>query len=1254
MSHAYEALLASSTEDGKPSSLHHDIRASHAAFTTIATTSTTFVSQLERPMHHASSVLSKLPPSSLSAPLLDADRSIPANVTGRLSDPPRQPAQYTSQPPSSSTRSSLFASSASAAAPIGHFSTTSISNSPEGSTDIALKRVNSDRRREQQQSPVSSSQVSSIMQRILAMYSAMQPQSSPSESNFPVAPPLRSLPSTHSSPLLSHPIDQSQPALTPFLAFRDSSIEPSYRADYVYKYFPTLYMAVLLSTTIWILFVFTDVYKQHVGKRRLFWQTVVMRFGVALLVLVPTWSTMVESVRRRVTAQVMKAALFTYLLLFAACQLAFGVLQQGMLDPTYCDFVILLASMSATTFRLPCFLSMACNTLMCLLFVLLSLTVKKADTDPAEDSSRESPVEAIVWIVVSVVLFSFHGYSVEHSMRSTFLSAQQLSEQELRSQSVLATMLPQRVIHELRTAQGSFVYNHYPDVSVLFSHVHQFDVHTSCLQPRHVVELLNSLFSRFDTLTDQLNVYKVETIGDVYLVSGGVPERMEQHACVLALLAIAMQEEMRLLSLSLQHDLLQPRPLNLQLRIGLHSGPVIAGVVGMKYPRYRLMGDTVNTASRMSTTCQPSQIQMSRATFMQLTEQFVCRYHGWRPVKGKGEMETYMLKYVLPVPGSSMQPISTAEALGKKTAAQVAELLGCAIPTNLLLRQRSSGSIMSSAASPPPVVPSSRPVLTRQMSVSASSPSPARSLNLKPVFHAHPIPGRLYSNARVGLDSAWEADDVSAVIADGEAGRTVHLLRHTKRQRHTEDRFGKDSLEEFKVNSRQPAVQRYVASTFSAQVAPSSALLREQSQQKRGSGSGTTLTDSSLTIFSSSSLTDLATTSTQSTRLVSSAVSDKLVSPSTPPSLHSLSLAATFSSRAASSSSSTSSLSPTSPASPPTPVELSVSISPSSPHMSPVHSPRQSDVYTISATTVSVSFLRSVPTLDELQHPNPLRLSFLDHPQLEAAFQHEHAAKALKLVRMGFLTFVLCLCAVGAYDTTKAKQPASHLLLWALRLLALLIGLVAVLASYWKEVAFCRWQQLIVGVCWSAMAALQIVITVSFYAAGAGVYGMSIMLILITTTSFFVGLQFRSVCVSILALLLVYLVAEIIADSIQLSVCFLAASAALSMLSAHSSEKIQRLDFIRYLRLNNEERKTRDILDNMLPKGIMTDIVKSQLLGVGYGGSIVAHEIQLASVLFCDIVSFTSIASSSSPEDVVAILNVAFSTFDALTTKHRG
>lgn len=818
-------------------------------------------------------------------------------------------------------------------------------------------------------------------------YSA-SPSSSPASSSsiLPASPGSSSSPHSPSSPThnpLPPLLDASKTALRAYLTFRDEELEGRYTSEYVSKYFPTLWLAVLLSIVIWCVFVLTDVYKQHVDKREAFWESVAMRFGVALVALVPVAATMEESVRQRVSDQLLKTALFLYLLLFVTCQLGFGVLQRELIDPTFSVFIILVASMSAATFRLPCFLALACNALMWIEFLILVVTCPDRLTQPGSDLG--SPWEAITWIAIAIVLFSFHGYSVERSMRSTFLSAEKLSVQEARSQCVLATMLPASVISELRTAQGSFVHSNYANVTVLFSHVHNFDQHTSELGPIEVVKLLNDLFSRFDTLTDKLNVYKVETIGDVYLVSAGVPDVVEQHACVLALLAIAMLDVMRHSATSTPRH----REDGLQLRLGLHSGPVIAGVVGMKYPRFRLMGDTVNTASRMSTTCEPSQIQLSRATFVQLSEQFVCRYGGLKDVKGKGFMETYILEHVLPAANSNVLPVSTEEALGKDDALHVAERLGCAAP------QRRS---VASSVPPTPTTSGPRHPL-RHSQTTHNTPSSSSSSTPQPqpvpVFHARPEPGRLYSNAVVPPGTDWESDDVPTVLAMREAGRTVHMLRpNTPPRRQREEEKSKCDSEavtdgEEKVDDSAVPPHPF---TFS-RLSPSSS--SDDVKEAHDSHPDSLFVDTSRR---------------------------QLLPPTVPPAGHSIYIAsgANTGPLPEASSNHTRVISSNSPSSAPDMLiphlNIHVDTAPSaafsshehvSPSISPKYTPRPSDRYKISATLVSTNFLRSIPTTAELQHFNPLRLSFKGHPQLERAFQRQYALRALRLVRVGFLTFML-------------------------------------------------------------------------------------------------------------------------------------------------------------------------------------------------------------------------------------------------------
>ncbi|XP_071039608.1 atrial natriuretic peptide receptor 1-like [Parasteatoda tepidariorum] len=155
-----------------------------------------------------------------------------------------------------------------------------------------------------------------------------------------------------------------------------------------------------------------------------------------------------------------------------------------------------------------------------------------------------------------------------------------------------------------------------------------------------VVDFLNDLYSCFDSIIEHFDVYKVETIGDAYMVASGLPERNGiEHAREIARLALQLLR-------SLENFKIRHKPnTKLKLRIGIHSGTCVAGVVGMKMPRYCLFGDTVNTASRMESTGEALKIHVSHETKRLLDEfkTFNIIYRGETEVKGKGMMKTYWL-----------------------------------------------------------------------------------------------------------------------------------------------------------------------------------------------------------------------------------------------------------------------------------------------------------------------------------------------------------------------------------------------------------------------------------------------------------------------------------------------------------------------------------------------------------------------------------------------------------------------------------
>lgn len=200
---------------------------------------------------------------------------------------------------------------------------------------------------------------------------------------------------------------------------------------------------------------------------------------------------------------------------------------------------------------------------------------------------------------------------------------------------ILIRSVAESLIHGERVVAECF-----ENVTIMFSDLVGFTEICSKSTPLEVVEMLNDVYSLMDSIISNFDCYKVETIGDAYMVVSGLPIRNSDHASQIASLALSILNNAS--NLEIRH---RPGEL-LQIRIGIHSGQVVAGCVGLKMPRYCLFGDTVNCASRMESTSEPRKIHISMATYSLLKKAgcYVCEERGLTFIKGKGEMRTFWLK----------------------------------------------------------------------------------------------------------------------------------------------------------------------------------------------------------------------------------------------------------------------------------------------------------------------------------------------------------------------------------------------------------------------------------------------------------------------------------------------------------------------------------------------------------------------------------------------------------------------------------
>ena len=229
----------------------------------------------------------------------------------------------------------------------------------------------------------------------------------------------------------------------------------------------------------------------------------------------------------------------------------------------------------------------------------------------------------------SIILGMTASYFLEVYLRRVFAQRINLAQEQEKSDRLLLNILPREVVATLREREG-VIADHYDNASVLFADVAEFTPMSAKMNPKEIVDLLNEVFSHFDGLVERYDLEKIKTIGDCYMVAAGVPRHRPDHAHILVRMGLDILKY------------IDGRPptngRRISFRIGINSGPVVAGVIGRKKFIYDLWGDTVNVASRMENQGVAGAIQVTSHTYELIRNDFACEPRGTILVKGKGEM----------------------------------------------------------------------------------------------------------------------------------------------------------------------------------------------------------------------------------------------------------------------------------------------------------------------------------------------------------------------------------------------------------------------------------------------------------------------------------------------------------------------------------------------------------------------------------------------------------------------------------------
>ncbi|MCP4310969.1 MAG: hypothetical protein GY790_06875 [Bacteroidetes bacterium] len=214
-----------------------------------------------------------------------------------------------------------------------------------------------------------------------------------------------------------------------------------------------------------------------------------------------------------------------------------------------------------------------------------------------------------------------------------------LTLEKEKSDKLVADILPDRTAEQIKSV-GKAKWDKYERTTVLFSDIQGFTKIAEEMNPEALIDELDQFFFHFDSVVEKYNIEKIKTIGDAYMAAGGIPEKNSTNPVEVVLAALEMQSYMKKLK-STKADIWD-------LRIGVHTGPVIAGVVGHKKVSYDIWGDTVNTASRMESSGMPGKVNISGITYGMVKDYFLCEYRGKLPVKYKGNIDMYFVTGLRP------------------------------------------------------------------------------------------------------------------------------------------------------------------------------------------------------------------------------------------------------------------------------------------------------------------------------------------------------------------------------------------------------------------------------------------------------------------------------------------------------------------------------------------------------------------------------------------------------------------------------
>jgi len=403
-------------------------------------------------------------------------------------------------------------------------------------------------------------------------------------------------------------------------------VETLYREDYFVNTISSTRIALLLGIVLYALFGILDLYALPISRQSAW----IIRYGVVvpLFMLALTISyvqELQEYVQPATCFSAIMAGLGISYMIAITNEIEYG-------NRFYVTGILLISLWSYSLARLRFGYAVLTNVLIILGYEFVAIYIKQY---PTTETGMVIFSLNNFFLIGATVIGMVTSYALERYTRVDFLQKMTIQAQRDQADRLLYNILPERIAEQLKQSDD-IIAEEFSSATVLVADIVNFTPISAHFNPREVVGMLNDLFTSFDELVDKYDVEKIQAAGDAYMVAAGVPTPRADHAAVLVRLAMDMLDSVRDGNfLGGKHPI--------EIRIGLSSGSVLGGVIGrMKY-FYSIWGDVVNTAARMESHGSIGKIQITRATYELIKDEFECEYIGEIPVKGKGQMEVWHL-----------------------------------------------------------------------------------------------------------------------------------------------------------------------------------------------------------------------------------------------------------------------------------------------------------------------------------------------------------------------------------------------------------------------------------------------------------------------------------------------------------------------------------------------------------------------------------------------------------------------------------